>query len=383
MPKKIYREEYQRNPGVDFIAVYKAAEMLIPKLFAEKPYSHDEQCIFQWFCRNSVENFIYREILNNSTPIEIEFKRDGEIENSLRDEVLMRLAVTYVLHEQHNRRLQRCDKDLFSLSKKDDYLLARIFSVARRSPDHPERQKFFSTTKDAITFDEVFNAAARKISLTYISPGAVVLTWNAPDFDREDPQSFEVTLSLVTVRDKEMTTYADFIRYLLTEERNGIGNFSSTALWRNAMNARFRKDSPIEDFPANTIHLLLFCLALGMNTAVYSRLIALRKLQFGDMEESIKNPPLGENELKALERYLDNADERLRCARNEAGINNKNDIVRRVLVNVSIDLIKAGLLPVLILTDEEIELAGLDDELVKKAYDCDKNGKRTFKRNNQ
>ena len=372
-------EEYYRHPDVDFKSTSEMASILLPKLFAEGEYTCEEKALFL-FCRNVIENFIYREVLNLRTPISLEFKYNKSSEervNTQKEELMIRLAVTYILHSFHNRRLNRCLAEFFSLKKKDDYLCSRIQSVARKSPNYPERKKFLELENDIS--NEIFHVASR-MSLTYISPNTgTKYTWTAPEYSYKSPGCFDVTIRIDTVRDKEINDYSEYIRYLLTKERNTIGDFTSTALWRNAMHFRFSKDQPLESFPANNIQLILFCLSIGMDDCVFNRLISLRNKIY-DNEALMKQPPLTEREKIVLLGYLKDSQERLRCARNEEFVSNKNDIVRRVIVNITMDLIKANLLPVTILTEEEIELTGLSEELLDQAYDKDINGKMIFKR---
>lgn len=374
------REEYQRRADLDFKATSEMAARLLPKLFDDGQYTEEEKSLFL-FCRNVVENFIYREVLNLKTPIAMKFERVKPLEEKLdpiREEFLIRLALTYVLHSQHNRRLNRCDEKLYSLKIKDDYLIARILSVARKSPGYSERKKIISETEATILTDEIFNIAT-KISITYVSPNTnLKRIWEAPKYN--SIEGFKITISIDTVRDKEIANYAEYIKYLLTEERNTVGNFTSTALWRNATHSRFSKDASLENFAANDIQLILFCLALGLDIEVFNRLVKLRNEAFNGEETSIKQPALTENEKIILLEYLKQSEERLRCARNEAYVYNKNDIVRRVLVNVSVDLIKSGLLPVVVLTDEEVERTNIDKKFLEKAYDTGKNGERIFKK---
>lgn len=378
------REEYTRRNDVTFEDTIKIATMLLPKLMSEGQYAEEEKSMFT-FCRNVVENFIYREILNRDSLIKVEYTKINKIAQEAicdldREKLLVRLAVTYILHEFHNKRLNRCAEELFSLHQKDDYLCARILSVAKKTPDNPERMKYFDSQKSTqIMPDEIFDIATR-MSLTYVSPySSLKTTWVAPQYAPQKNESFNVILKIYTVRDKEFTEYHKYIQYLLKEERNTVGDFSSSALWKNAMNARFSKDKTLETLAANEIHLMLFCLSLGFDTSVFERLIKLRDIAFNGDEIAIKNPPITTREKNVLFQFLKNSAERLRCARNEAGIRNKNHIVRRVLVNVSLDLMKDNLLPVVVLTDKEIANSGIEPTFFDKFYDR-RNGKRIFRR---
>lgn len=379
------REEYARQNDATFEDTTKIATMLLPKLMSEGQYTEKEKSMFT-FCRNVVENFIYREILNLDTLINVEYTKINKItQEAIRDrdreKLLVRLAVTYILHEFHNRRLNRCAEELFSLHKKDDYLCARILSVAKKTPDHPERMKYFDSQKSTqIMADEIFDVATR-MSLTYISPySSLRTTWEAPQYAPQKNESLDVTLTIDTVRDKEFTEYHKYIQYLLKKERNTVGDFSSAALWKNSLRARFSKDKSLETLAANEVHLIIFCLSLGFDTEVFDRLINLRNKAFQGQEIAIKIPPITTREKSVLLQFLENSAERLRCARNEAGVKNKNHIVRRVLVNVSLDLMtKFGLLPVVVLSDEEIARSGIDPAFFDKFYDY-RNGKRVFKR---
>ena len=391
--KETIGEEYKKN-DVDLQTTINMATLLLPKLFAEGQYSEEEKTFFS-FCRNVVENFIYREILNlDDTNIEMSFERptstnieDIEV-NRIREELLARLAVTYVLHQHHNRRLDRCIKDFYSLKIKDEYLMARIFSVAKKSPYYPKYSQFLCpklcpNKMNLITEEKVFNVA-QKMSLTYISK-PLKLTWEAPEYEiarNKGERGFEITLTIAKASDKE--TYEGYILYLLRSTTNTVGDFTSKTLWRHATGLRFSGDQKLEDIAANSIQLLLFCLSLGFSTDVYNNLLKLRAKKFKDKEITIKQPLLTNREKKVLNDFLKNSAERLRCARNEADIKNKYDVVRRVLVNVSLDLIKRDMLPVVILSDEEIDRAVraglLEKQLVEKFYDHI-NGQRTFKRN--
>lgn len=379
------REEYTRRNDVTFEDTTKIATMLLPKLMSEGQYAEEERSMFT-FCRNVVENFIYREILNLGTPINVRYIKINKVNQKaicdpVREEILVLLALTYILHEFHNRRLNRCAEELFSLSQKDDYLCARILSVAKKTPDHPERMKYFDPQKSTqIMADEIFDVATR-MSLTYISPySSLRTTWTAPQYAPQKNESFDVTLTIDTIRDKEFTEYHEYIQYLLTEKRNTVGDFSSAALWKNSVRARFSKDKSLETLAANEVHLMIFCLSLGFGTEVFDRLINLRNKAFQGQEIAIKIPPITTREKSVLLQFLENSAERLRCARNEAGVKNKNHIVRRVLVNVSLDLMtKFDLLPVVVLSDEEIARSGVAPAFFDKFYDY-RDGKRIFKR---
>lgn len=385
------REEYTRRTDVTFEDTIKIATMLLPKLMSEGQYAEEERSMFT-FCRNVVENFIYREILNlvppiNMSPINVEYVKKIPKEaicdpvDPNREKLLILLAVTYVLHEFHNRRLARCAENLFSLHQKDDYLCARILSVAKKTPDHPERMKYFDSQKSTqIMADEIFDVATR-MSLTYISPySSLRTTWTAPKYATQKNESFDVTLTIDTIQDKEFTEYHEYIQYLLTEKRNTVGDFSSAALWKNSVRARFSKDKSLETLAANEVHLMIFCLSLGFGTEVFNRLINLRNKAFQGQEIAIKIPPITTREKSVLLQFLENSAERLRCARNETDVKNKNHIVRRVLVNVSLDLMtKFDLLPVVVLSDEEIARSGVNPSFFDKFYDY-RNGKRIFKR---
>ena len=385
------REEYTRRMDVTFEDMSKIETILLPKLMSEGQYAEEERSMFL-FCPNVVENFIYREVLNryypplNDTLLKVEYSKVNKITQEAicdldREKLLVRLAVTYILHELHNRRLNRCAEELFSLNQKDDYLCARILSVAKKTPDHPERMKYFDSQKSTqIMADEIFNVATR-MSLTYISPySSLRTTWIAPKYAPQKNESFDVELKIDTVRDKEFTEYHEYIQYLLTEKRNTVGNFSSAALWKNSIRARFSKDKSLETLAANEVHLIIFCLSLGFDTEVFDRLINLRNKAFRNQEIAIKIPPITTREKSVLLQFLKNSTERLRCARNEAGVKNKNHIVRRVLVNVSLDLMtKFDLLPVVVLNDEEIARSGVAPAFFDKFYDY-RNGKRVFKR---
>lgn len=377
--REIIGEEYKKS-DVDLQTTINMATLLLPKLFDEGQYSEEEKILFS-FCRNVVENFIYREILNlDDTHIEMTFERKKSTNtevNSIREELLVRLATTYILHQHHNRRLDRCIKDFYSLKIRDEYLMARIFSVAKKSPYNPEYRTFFPPNEmNLITEEEVFNVA-QKMSLTYISK-PLKLTWEAPEYETAHEGCFEITLTIAKVHDKE--TYEGYILHLLKSETNTIGDFTSKNLWRHATGLRFSGDKKLEDIAANSIQLLLFCLSLGFSTDVYNRLLKLRAKKFEDKEITIKQPLLTNREKKVLTDFLKNSAERLRCARNETDIKNKYDVVRRVLVNVSLDLIKRNMLPVVILSDEEITRAGIEKQLVEKFYDHI-NGQRALKKN--
>lgn len=368
-------EEYKKT-DVDIQTNINMATLLLPKLFAEGQYSEKEKTLFS-FCRNVVENFIYREILNlDDTHIKTSFNTE---DNSSREKLLVRLATTYVLHQHHNRRLDRCIKDFYSLKIKDNYLMARIFSVAKKSPYHPEYRKFLYSNEDLITEEEVFKVA-QKMSLTYISE-PLKITWNAPEYKTAREGCFEVKLTIAKAPDKN--TYEGYILHLLKSETNTVGDFTSKNLWRHATGLRFSGDKKLEEIAANSIQLLLFCLSLGFSSDVYNQLLELRdnNPKFKGKEIVIKQPFLTDREKKVLtDDFLKNSAERLRCARNEADIKNKYDVVRRVLVNASLDLIKRDMLPVVILSEEEIARAGLEKQLIDKFYDHI-NGQRIFKRN--
>ena len=371
--KIYYLEAFERKSNVGFEETAKSAAILLHKLFDEIKYSDEEKCLYQWLCRTSIENFIYREILSYETPFEIEFKNHSSLD-AQKEEFLIRLAVIYFLNERHNNKLDRCSSQKYNLEEFDSYLCNKILNVAYNCPNHPEwREKYYNS----LNKEEIFFTASRLL-VTYVSDN-LRRVWIAPNYSPNNSECYEVTLKIATYKDKEMSSYKELLLYLLSQERNGIGDFSSTELWNNAMDARFSNDQHIEDFSGNDLHLALICLSLGLNNSVYDRLIFLRKKAFGETVRSIKTP-VNNEEKNMLNSFLENSRERMLCAKNEAPNLHKTEIVRRVLVNVAVDLMKSGLRPVgIILTDDEIKRTAISKELVEKFYE-NKNGKRSLKK---
>ena len=382
----LYPEYVRPNINSDDIA--EGLGVMLRELFSEAKYSDDMKYIYQYVCKNSIEDAIYREFLANTDIVQLDFENGGDLDNKRK--FMLRLAVVYFLHCRHNAKLRRCKAELAELREPDSYLARRVFRAAEKCcPDAYGR--FIAGTPNA---RELFREAAG-ISIVfeytrYTEPmrgqkqrkSVFTHILYAPNYH---DGNIQVIISLKKAEYKNCRTYEECLKYLISERGNVIYGFPSTeAVWRNAMNERkrplleeSRTTTKVKVRNPHDIELALFCLALGLNHDVYSWLKELRNAKFNVAPKKPQNPPIGADELRMLEDFLQNASERLMCADECAKGRPLSEIPkeraysksRNMVINAFLDLLKHKMRPITMLTDTEIDYLIKAGEISQETLD--------------
>lgn len=384
MPKT----EYTR-PDINSDDIAEGLGVILRELFSDAKYSDDMKHIYQYVCKNSIENVIYREILANTDIVQLDFKHGGNnLDN--RRKFILRLAVVYFLHCRHNAKLARCKAELAEIRELDSYLARRVFRAAENCcPNAYERfiantpnvrELFKEASSMSIVFEDTRYTEPTKGKKQKKSMFRHILY--APNYQNGNIQ---VIISLKKAEYKNYDTYEECLQYLISCSGNAISRtvnygFKSTeAVWRNAIN---EKKHPLLHHVvarnAHNIELVLFCLALGLNYNVYDTLKKLRDKKFKPtLPQKPQNPPIGSEELEMLENFLKNASERLMCADEQAIGQPINETQRarayaksrNMVISAFLDLLKHKMRPITVLTDEEIESMLRANEITQETLD--------------
>ena len=130
-----------------------------------------------------------------------------------------------------------------------------------------------------------------------------------------------------------------------------MSNFrSSNAFWNGAVRLTTRNQATLmQEQILSQKEWSLFCLALGMDYSVFSRLILLQYKKFGNNgAETRRLAFIGQDEENMLKNFLMDSHWRLRDAKRDVG-NDKGRyaIPRRMIINANTGLIEKGLRPIL------------------------------------
>ena len=178
---------------------------------------------------------------------------------------------------------------------------------------------------------------AKRASFRFSLPHSQYV-WNASEWEKNGNQ---IKIEIFAYSDENKKTYADYIQYLLSKERNSIATFSERGLWVTHMRlSRRTKGLNLSRRNASDTDLLLFCLALGMDRDVYERLRLLRNKAFLDKNGSGTGPgfdQLSDDEKNLLLDFLSVVRERFAVAKSECR-NSKEEIPRRMLENAALDM---------------------------------------------
>ena len=368
MPKT----EYTR-PDINSDDIAEGLGVILRELFSDAEYSDDMKHIYQYVCKNSIENVIYREILANTDIVQLDFKHGGNnLDN--RRKFILRLAVVYFLHCRHNTKLARCKAELAEIRELDSYLARRVFRAAenccpnaygRFIANTPNIRELF---KEASSISIVFEDTRYTEPLEGIRQKKSVFKHilYAPNYQ---DGNIQVIISLKKAEYKNYETFEECLQYLISCNGNAISRtvnysfISTEVVWRNAMNEYryplLHEDRAIAHVKARNAHdieLVLFCLALGLNYDAYNTVKKLRYERFKNTPRPTpkkpQNPPIGSEELEMLENFLKNASERLMCADEQAigqqFIEKPKDRAyaksRNMVINAFLDLLKHKIL---------------------------------------
>ena len=317
----------------------KATFSLLCNLFSDLKYEENEKLFCEYICRNGVENFINKEIFTNGL-IKLGLPQNLAPEQKL----FCYVATAYFLHCRYNAKLERCEREKYELKAMDSFLLYDVLCSFASQYYSSWGQCGRTILKAKNFFDQL-----QKTSVSFVSPSNLCHTWSGSDYISGEKDCFQIELLVKGHADRMYKTYEDYVKYLLSEERNSIYNFrSSNQLWDNAIKINRRHEADyIENRPAKDKELL-FCLSLGLDKEVLSRLNKLRQ----------NNPAtpmshFGQDEIQALESYLEKINEHLTAVKNTEADPRK--IPRRMLLNANIYLLKLGLKPIIPLYDDEID----------------------------
>ena len=347
----------------------KATCSLLCNLFSDVKYDENEKLFCEYICRNGVENFINREIFTDGL-IRLGLPQNLNPEQKL----FCYVATAYFLHCRHNAKLERCEPEKYELKVMDSFLLYEVL-CSFASKNYPGWGQCVRTILKAKEFFEQL----QRSSICFTSPSNICYTWSGSDYILGGENCFQIELLVKGHADRIYRTYEDYIKYLLLKERNSIHSFpSSCNLWDSAtklINHRHEANY-IENRPAKDKELL-FCLSLGLDKEVLARLNNLRKKNATPMSH------IGENEIHALESYLEKINEYLTVAKNtEQDLEN---IPRRMLLNANIYLLKLGLNPIIPLFYAEIDelktlshLRGMPEKLNAAYFERVNNGQRRW-----
>ena len=330
--------------------------------------------------RESLKMFeLYPELFEDFIVHEI-FEEDGAIEvvcpkgTNKNDRVTYELVTAFFLFFRHSKMLS--DKEDFE--RNFEGAVIRFFSslikrlnsnVIRRQLNQLSesvREKFFKTSF-------VYNVSPRQ-----------QYTYNARNYRANDSDCVRLEINVVMRDDKNrQTTFGEYVKYLLLQERNRIVNFNSSAVFWNENVRLSRQRDPylMEERPVADKDLLLFSLALALSNPVYDKLRKLRdettftrkttegNIIFRGRNNLIDSPfPFidGNNTESALLELLDDSYWLLEKARNK--ITNYKDIPRiprQILLMANAELLNDYCYPIISLEGSEIEET---DSQVKNKY---------------
>lgn len=348
----------------------KATFSLLCNLFSDLKYDENEKLFCEYICHNSVENFINREIFTNG------LIRIGLSQNlNSAQKLFCHIAAAYFLHCRYNAKLDRCEQENYKLKAIDFFLLYDVL-CSFASQNYSEWERCDRTFLKA----EKFFEQLQRSSVCFVSPSNLCYTWSGSDYISGKEDCFQIELLVKGHADRMYKTYEDYVKYLLSEERNSIYSFrSSCQLWDNAteLTKHRHEANYIENYPTKDKELL-FVLSLGLDKDVLTRLNNLRKKNASPMSH------IGENEIQALESYLEKINEYLAAVKNTESDPRK--IPRRMLLNANIYLLKLGFKPIIPLFDDEIDelntllwLRGMRNTLKANYFGIvDEKGRRTW-----
>lgn len=307
-------------------------EKLVRKITREKDYnacldviygsdemSESMKRVIKNVCHEPIEQLIYEMVLEEAC--------------DTRESIVEKGADLYHIHTKLNQRLERSNYENYERS--DDYLLICIIGKIK------EQKKDFIIQSE----DELQLAIYRKYKRT--------------DYSLREGKMYRKD------RDQGYDNFDDYVRFLCTQDRNGLLDIHSFnhmwALLDMRRDNTFEKVRPIQD------ELYIFCFALALDYDVYNRLKQLLINEMGMMREeerrlkyrkSFKDFTDSKRD-QELKSYLDNIETRLVCVLNE--LKGREEVVLipgKMLDNVDEQLEKFGFRPLTVKTKRGRKLAG-------------------------
>lgn len=332
------------RPDYEKVATDTADWLL--ELFSYKhQYDQESLKIFELY-PELFEDFIVHEIFDEDGAIEVVCPKGTNKD----DRFTYELVTSFFLFFRHSKMLS--DKEDFE--RNFEGAVIRFFSslikrlnsnVIRRQLNQLSesvREKFFKTSF-------VYNVSPRQ-----------QYTYNARNYRANDSDCVRLEINVVMRDDKNrQTTFGEYVKYLLLQERNRIVDFSSSAVfWKeNVRLSRQRDPYLMEERAVADKDLLLFSLALALSKPVYYKLRKLRD-EFRGRNNLIDSPLpfIDANTEFALLELLDDSYWLLEKARNKT-TNDKDipRIPRQILLMANAELLNEGCYPIISLAGREIE----------------------------
>ena len=343
------RQANQRNPFLyrpDKEELVDDAKEWLIELFNEKSYDCESRKIFKLF-PDAINDFIRYELFTNSGIIKIIFPK-GMSDN---DRTKYRfVAAAFILHQHYQHYLQR-EIDL----PRDENLIERIGNfLATLFQEFPNDRAYTRIHLDDNQYNEhtairqlpeILLETLEKTSFVFIKPNDLrhPHVYNFPNYQEGNHECVQLKFQVMNYKDYEKNTYGEYMRYLLSAERNGMANFGDSTLsfWKNHIGIGRKNEELTMHAEPNKI-LLIFALALGMDDLVYNRLIELRR----GRPVKRKLPDINSKEINLLYNMLKDAHWFLEDARRQVN-NNLTEIPQRILENANQMLIKERLNPIL------------------------------------
>ena len=381
----------------------RGAGCLLAELLSDSPYPQSMNAIFSCVCSGQVENFIYRELFTQTGTIQI-VKAGGDPD--LDDPFFTKLVVCYLLNCLHNRRLERCNPDLYRLAVHDRYLTNVLLGVAKTIDEDGYCKTFDRIRDDTVgtvkqeTLSETRNgyqkAFPRENDIIFFLRKKIFETAASSRFlfhlDSDTPKCFcassapkgTIELSVKKVRDGEIDSFEELVKYLCECQRNGIADFPSiNQLWLDAVGSP-RSGSIIKVRPSDR-DLQRFCLCLALPLETLKQLIKLRdsnpvfQKQLQDRKTATdRKRYISKKERSRSERineFLRNSSTRLQAAR--IACSDPYSLPHEMLVQASGELINSGYSGMIALSEDELKRLGISPEKYKLSHTRAPKAKKT------
>ena len=361
------------NNPPNMAEVASDAKQWITELFAGRQYNRDSIALFNRR-PEFIKDFIRYEIFNEEDGVIKIILPEGKSDQQ-EDYKLITAVLLFYLHFRQNDikrpfRLQNFIAEFFeSLNPFNEPYTLIPFNGKKYTNNHGDYPSLSELVNDIYKILMKTSFAVNNEQ----DPIHREYAYSGRQYFEGDPECLKVTLNIIDYEDYLQNTFADYIRYLLTENRNKICSFKSSDVFWNKVVRISRRNGNLELYPQPDKVLLLFCIALGLSSSVFERLKILREQDFGNKQVNVRILQIYETEKKVLFDMLkDNYRllQKIKCR-----TKNVEDIPRKMLIEANKKLLSLNTTidtyrPVIeIETNETEEYQNISKQILGKFYD--------------
>ena len=386
----LYNQQQQVR-SIELRNFHLGSQYLLDNLFKGGTFSQEARDLISYIVPNGIENFLYDEILgsaNNAGKNIIEISKDvyeenadkeGKISHILRwmsspeePGIFIKMVALYILHCRLNARLDRCRRRLYALQEYDFFLshcivhetmfrrreeFEKMLSGFARLGEYPNDFDYLRRTVQWNIYEVAHNCC-----FTYVKNNTSLYGKEIYKDHLANPLPLGcITFRLCHFEDGIINDYDEYVKYLLTKNRNGILEVTSlSSFWKSAMGVS-RAKTILKARPSD-LDLHRFCVALGFDRHVYQKLNELRDVKFKDTEFDNKYGIWGDNSKKRnkmIDLFLSQIDHHLIKVRGIA--RSQEEIPRLMMVDASIQLMQEGVAGLVKVTEDEVKRFGLSE----------------------